>query len=115
MDNQRSLAKEITEGFKALKSMRNNEPVAWMVERTTGTKGYCDTPYVTLLDATKSTYWIENEIPEGYTVIPLYTHPVKELTDGEIDKVLFEISGIEPAPNSVLEFARAILRKAQEK
>ena len=53
-----------------------------MVERTTGTKGYGDTPYVTLLDATKSTYWIENKIPEGYTVIPLYTHPVKELNDG---------------------------------
>ena len=60
----------------------NNKPVAWMVERTTGTKGYGDTPYVTLLDATKSTYWIENKIPEGYTVIPLYTHPVKELNDG---------------------------------
>jgi len=29
MNNERSLAKEITEGFEALKSMRNNEPVAW--------------------------------------------------------------------------------------
>ena len=31
MNNERSLAKEITEGFKALKSMRTNEPVAWML------------------------------------------------------------------------------------
>jgi hypothetical protein len=30
MNNERSLAKEITEGFEALKSMRNNEPVAWI-------------------------------------------------------------------------------------
>ena len=84
-----------------------------MVERTTATKGYGDTPYVTLLDATKSSYWIENEIPEGYTVIPLYTHPVKELTDEEIKEVWMN----RPANTAegVIEFARAILRKAQEK
>jgi hypothetical protein len=120
-----------------------NKPVAWMVERTTGTKGYGDTPYVTLLDATKSTYWIENEIPEGYTVIPLYTHPVKEqdesfdrtashmageyvsyqkeLTNEEIiatvkDHFIGAIKvGIVLTNDNVLEFARAILRKAQEK
>ena len=46
---------------------------------------------------------------------PLYTHPVKELTNMEImdigDKYL--VSAFIPA--EALEFARAILRKAQEK
>ena len=41
--------------------------------------------------------------------IPLYTHPVKELTDEEIAQEWGNF-----CPN-VLEFARAILRKAQEK
>jgi hypothetical protein len=74
----------------------NNEPVAW--------RNLC------VSNIGEDSEWIYNEIGQGE---PLYTHPV-ELTDEEIDKVLFEISGIEPAPNSVLEFARAILRKAQE-
>jgi hypothetical protein len=143
-----------------------NEPVAWMVERTTGTKGYGPTPYVTLLDATKSTYWVKNKIPEGYTVIPLYTHPVKE-QDESFDRTASHTAGEyvshpvkeldeqfkkgfeagkeegwkahkfhhpvkelgyndimgtwwETMPNAkscegVFEFARAILRKAQEK
>jgi hypothetical protein len=40
--------------------------------------------------------------------IPLYTHPVKELTDAEI------MSEWEESKDEV-DFARAILRKAQEK
>ena len=40
--------------------------------------------------------------------IPLYTHPVKELTDEEIAQEWGNF-----CPN-VLEFARAILRKAQD-
>ena len=75
-----------------------NEPVAWMSQGG---------------DVSRSADYFEEM---GFKdLIPLYTHPVKELTDEEIDKVLFEISGIEPAPNSVLAFAKAILRKAQEK
>ena len=113
---------------KDLNQRQRNEPVAWMVERTTGTKGYGDTPYVTLLDATKSTYWIENKIPEGYTVIPLYTHPIKEqLTDEEIKFIAYPFESVyttydkQTDTDTVhtrfdqLGFARAILRKAQEK
>ena len=48
--------------------------------------------------------------------VPLYTHPVKELTDEEISQVYKEVS--EPFGEKRLyeihSFARAILRKAQE-
>jgi hypothetical protein len=43
--------------------------------------------------------------------IPLYTHPAKTLTDEEIDEVLYSVDwAYDP-----VAFARAILRKAQEK
>ena len=44
---------------------------------------------------------------------PLYTHPVKELTDEEIDEVAQAL--IDDCSYCSLHFARAILRKAQEK
>jgi hypothetical protein len=73
----------------------NNEPVAWMDED-------------------------ENVVFEKCKVypIPLYTHPIKELTDEEIMLVSDEFKGIPvtsvDAWNKViLLFAKAILRKAQ--
>jgi hypothetical protein len=45
-----------------------------------------------------------------YYNIPLYTHPVKELTDEEIDECLYSTDWSYD-PHS---FARAILRKVQE-
>ena len=65
----------------------NNEPVAWMSEKRI-------LSYV-------------NDM--GFT-IPLYTHPVKEITDEEIIQTYADIDG-----RGIVEFARAILRKAQEK
>ena len=49
--------------------------------------------------------------------IPLYTHPVKELTDEEILNIAHQIRLIDrqTADDGHLYFARAILRKAQEK
>ena len=52
--------------------------------------------------------------------IPLYTHPVKELTDEEIKQIFVEQTGFyfddNPADDlALMDFARAILRKAQEK
>ena len=96
MNNERSLAKEITEGFEALKSMRNNEPVAWMGIRRHG----------------ETRVSIEKLDKDD---IPLYTHPVKELTDEEIDAVGDEVSNFIDTYAGRREFARAILRKAQEK
>ena len=79
----------------------NNEPVAWMCIETDDEgqfRSYRD----------KEPVW-----SEGY--IPLYTHPVKELklTKSEIEVLWekhcpFDLTG-------GLAFARAILRKAQEK
>jgi hypothetical protein len=42
--------------------------------------------------------------------IPLYTHPAKTLTDEEIKQLAYQHRW-----NSDVEFAKAILRKAQEK
>ena len=78
----------------------NNEPVAWIGETLMG-RQYINGQKV--------------ELPVGTA---LYTHPVKELTDEEITELAneylcyisheYEVTGI-------YKFARAILRKAQEK
>ena len=94
--NKRSLAKEITEGFKALETMRNNEPVAW-------TDG-------------KGNYFDKNNFFPVDDLIPLYTHPVKELTDAEIRTIQDMCHLKNVGYNTfIMRFARAILRKAQEK
>jgi hypothetical protein len=54
---------------------------------------------------------LDADMPEGY--IPLYTHPVKELTDEEINLLAKAYSTMEGELNAPA-FARAILRKAQE-
>ena len=46
--------------------------------------------------------------------IPLYTHPVKELTDAEIWSISAKHGDLSWHDHT-LNFARAILRKAQEK
>ena len=76
-----------------------NEPVAWMNKIATS--------WVTTTPDEFKDEWI-----------PLYTHPVKELTDEEIIEIGLlttdsKFSHIESP--LLLEFARAILRKAQEK
>jgi len=45
----------------------------------------------------------------------LNTHPAKTLTDEEIIKVYEDMLGVASARSSAIDFARAILRKAQEK
>jgi hypothetical protein len=79
----------------------NNEPVAWMSQGG---------------DVTRSKDYFEEM---GFKdLIPLYTHPVKELTDEEIMELWYPLDLHDEAwvEDSVLvNFARAILRKAQEK
>ena len=77
----------------------NNEPVAWM-------------------------YNYEN-FPDSFVVcrarksdqdIPLYTHPIKELTDAEIRTIQDMCHLKNVGYNTfIMRFAKAILRKAQEK
>ena len=72
----------------------NNKPVAW-IDKNTGKprmEGFIQTEYD----------------------IPLYTHPVKELTEKEIVEVINE-HGWRGLTGYLLTFAHAILRKAQEK
>ena len=76
----------------------NNEPVAWMHK--------------------KATSWVSTFIhpeTEPDEWIPLYTHPAKELTDEEIVEVFDNTFKVRDFENYFLKFARAILRKAQEK
>ena len=78
----------------------NNEPVAWIDPRE--------------LDMAVSTSVTKNK--QFDTDIPLYTHPAKTLTDEEIMNIAFLTTTIENDwDNTVLGFARAILKKASEK
>jgi len=98
----------------------NNEPVAWM-HKIYFPNGLYEEDLV----------W--SKIDESS--IPLYTHPAdesfdrtashmageyvsypsKDLTDEEIIKVYENMLGVASARSSAIDFARAILRKAQEK
>ena len=67
-------------------------------------------------------YWHENV---GHYNIPLYTHPVKELTDEEIIEQANHLAdgwfsdkfekGIFITEEKLVDLVKAILRKAQEK
>ena len=79
-----------------------NEPVAWKYKvnkNNTKTEGIC----------TDKHYLEKDGI---YDIEPLYTHPAKTLTDEEIIDCIDES---EPDTTDMIRFARAILRKAQEK
>ena len=52
---------------------------------------------------------------QGFKWFPLYTHPIKELTDEEIDEAWKSVDHTIEYGKYRIEIARAILRKAQEK
>ena len=113
----------------------NNEPVAWINENNHIVGGkippndfvYSWKPLYTLpvievmeFEVNKVAYW-DGKVPNSTGLsyfktatckVPLYTHPAKTLTDKEIDDI-----GREHLTDGdgAIEFARAILRKAQEK
>ena len=70
----------------------NNEPVAWMSNG-------------------KEFYVQKNYCPD---FIPLYTHPVKDLEDIDIN-ITWNENSMRDFGKDELNFARAILKKAQEK
>jgi hypothetical protein len=51
------------------------------------------------------------------TFFPLYTHPMRELTDEEIKQIFRNKTGyeVDTCPSAILDFSRAILKKANEK
>ena len=56
------------------------------------------------------------DLPKGHTYKPLYTHPVKELTDEEIRHLQAQCHLKDIGYDGfIMRFAKAILRKAQEK
>ena len=84
----------------------NDKPVAWIID-------------IKMTDGEDNFIWNTGDYPDWQVKdwIPLYTHPVKELTDEEITRVFDECY-----PNNgdgdvvtLIDFARAILRKASEK
>jgi hypothetical protein len=97
-----ALSKELTD--KMAEDVWANEPRAWWArDRDTGAG------YITLVKPTRM-----NEVAHEY--LPLYTHPVKELTDEEITAISKEIfKDYKNFHHYQIDFARAILRKAQEK
>ena len=82
----------------------NNEPVAWM-------ETYKGEP--NNLDWDKSNL---NYGSEFHDVVPLYTHPVKELTDDKIAD-LIKATNDEIGMKNIrtFDFTKVLLRKAQEK
>ena len=58
--------------------------------------------------------WVSGEKTKRVD-IPLYTHPVKELTDEEITEIFDTTFEVRDYEDSFIKFARAILRKVQEK
>ena len=82
-----------------------NKPVAWKVNNKS---------YDIIFEAEHYSKFTNKPM------IPLYTHPVKELTDEEIKQIFLEQTGFyfddNPADDlALMDFAKAILRKAQEK
>jgi hypothetical protein len=78
----------------------NNEPVAWIVDSV-----------ITYSDDIAQGLSEES----GKPIIPLYTHPAKTLTDEEITEIFDTTFEVRDFEDSFIKFARAILRKAQEK
>ena len=65
---------------------------------------------------TRFTNMYPNEFYKPFDIVPVYTHPAKTLTDEEIMKIWGEEDNELYYPKKAfIEFARAILRKAQEK
>jgi len=78
----------------------NNEPVAWIVDSV-----------ITYSDDIAQGLSKES----GKPIIPLYTHPAKTLTDEEIIEIGNAVTNLIDSNEGWIEFANAILRKAQEK
>jgi len=94
------------ERIEMLKEMieQSVNPVGWL--------GYNEGLLVSFLQTQEQLdSFLKNTEPTG-KVIPVYTHPIRELTDEEIISCIDES---EPNATDMIRFARAILKKASEK
>ena len=82
-----------------------NKPVAWMIE--------ADIDWIDDDNENPSEFAFLKSKPKEKGWIPLYTHPVKELTDEEIIAEAVKFGVI--IADTGLKAIKAILRKAQEK
>lgn len=101
-------AVDISKQYVDKSENNRHEPVAWMYE--TELQDGTTVKRVTGVWELKYKY-IVDACDRG-NPIPLYTHPAKTLTDEEIKQVWQENLVV---MGNDLDFARAILRKAQEK
>ena len=83
----------------------SNKPIAWIRQGEYGKPIIVQNPLHQFSYQAESAKWDD---------IPLYTHPAKTLTDEEIREFI-TVFPIIFTPMDLLGFARAILRKAQEK
>ena len=100
----------MNERIEMLKEMveKSANPVGWI--------GYHEGHLVSFLQTQEQVNSFLKNTDTAGRVEPVYTHPVKELTDEEIMEIhrqIREKMKCELPP--YVEFARAILRKAQEK
>ena len=79
-----------------------NEPVAWMLADK-------EAEHIRSIMAVQHDF-----VPQGCIEIPLYTHPA-DLTDEEITEVFDNTFKVRDFDDAFLKFAKAILKKAQEK
>jgi hypothetical protein len=82
----------------------NNEPIAYLVKAPDG-------EYLVFEHT-------EHPVMADCTYIPLYTHPAKTLTDEDIASTWDDVrkdATLKSSMKDIQDFARAILRKAQEK
>jgi len=82
----------------------NNEPVAWMIKTLDGK--------MLMLYGQEQPPKFESKVQ----YIPLYTHPVKELTDERITAISKKIfKDYKNFHHYQLDFARAVIKEANEK
>jgi hypothetical protein len=101
------------------KDSEMNEPVAWMSngKEFYVQKNYCPDFIPLYTHPVNPKYDPETGEPliDGYPLFSGLPHPVKELTDEEIQEVAHGFGVIGWLGDITYNFARAILRKAQEK
>ena len=97
--------------------MNANEPVAWMMENLENTSAYLTfekpTREMKISHQAIPLYTYEQITPSGFLNASKPIYPTKTLTDEEIEEVAQAL--IDDCSYCSLHFARAILRKAQEK